>query len=265
MKHTFIAACLLLASLAHAQIDPGPRNGPPLSGQPLRGLQPNESQLFNQGRITFAEIDDVINGLGPRFNLDSCAGCHAQPAVGGSSPAVNPQIAVAFKNGATNQIPPFIQPSGPVLAVRFRQSSTGSPDGSVHDLWVISGRSDAPAACTITQPDFSNAGNLSFRIPAPTFGLGLVEAIPDAVLRLNLAANASQKAALGIQGQFNISANDGTITRFGWKAQNKSLLMFSGEAYNVEIGVTNELFPNEREDNAACAVNPTPEDHPRCV
>ena len=49
--------------------------------------------------------------------------------------------------------------------------------------------------------------------------------------------------------------------RFGWKAQNKSLEMFAGEAYNVEIGVTNELFPNERDDPPGnCLMNPTPED-----
>ena len=41
-------------------------------------------------------------GLGPRFNLDSCGGCHSQPAIGGTSPAVNPQVAVANKNGASN-------------------------------------------------------------------------------------------------------------------------------------------------------------------
>jgi CxxC motif-containing protein (DUF1111 family) len=271
MKHSpnahshITACCLLLASagLALAQTDPGPRSGgPPLSGQPLRGLQPNESQLFNQGRNTFTEVDGVSAGLGPRFNLDSCAGCHAQPAPGGTSPAINPEIAAALKNGALNHIPAFIQQNGPVLAVRFRQNANGTPDGSVHNLWVITGRSDAPAACSITQPDFSNANNLSFRIPSPTFGLGLIEAIPDSALRANLAANAAQKTALGIAGQFNLSGNDGTITRFGWKAQNKSLLMFSGEAYNVEIGVTNELFPNEREDNPACATNTTPEDQP---
>ena len=34
-------------------------------------------------------------GLGPRFNLDSCGGCHAAPAIGGTSPAVNPQVAKA--------------------------------------------------------------------------------------------------------------------------------------------------------------------------
>src|SRR5208282_2763583 len=63
----------------------------------------------------------------------------------------------------------------------------------------------------------------------------------------------------------NYSANDGTITRFGWKAQNKSLLMFAGEAYNVEIGVTNELFPNERDDTPSCQFNQLPEDSTNLV
>ena len=51
-----------------------------------------------------------------------------------------------------------------------------------------------------------------------------------------------------ISGRENRNGNDGTITRFGWKAQNKSLLIFAGEAYNVEQGVTNELFPQERDE-----------------
>jgi len=65
---------------------------------------------------------------------------------------------------------------------------------------------------------------------------------------------------LGISGEFNHSGNDGTITRFGWKAQNKSLLIFAGEAYNVEQGVTNELFPNKRETEPSCLYNGLPED-----
>jgi CxxC motif-containing protein (DUF1111 family) len=58
----------------------------------------------------------------------------------------------------------------------------------------------------------------------------------------------------------NLSANDGTITRFGWKAQNKSLLMFAGEAYNVEMGISNQLFPQERDETPGCLFNPTPND-----
>ena len=42
------------------------------------------------------------------------------------------------------------------------------------------------------------------------------------------------------------------MARFGWKAQNKSLLLFSGEAYNVEMGITNELFQTERDETAKC-------------
>src|SRR5258706_7890647 len=63
-----------------------------------------------------------------------------------------------------------------------------------------------------------------------------------------------------LSGNANHSANDGTITRFGWKAQNKSLLIFASEAYNVEMGVTNQLFPQERDETSGCVFNPTPED-----
>jgi CxxC motif-containing protein (DUF1111 family) len=100
-----------------------------------------------------------------------------------------------------------------------------------------------------------------FRIPTPLFGAGLIENISDATIIANMNANAQIKQQLGISGHPNISPNDGSITRFGWKAQNKSLEIFAGEAYNVEIGVTNELFPNKRADPpTSCLYNPTPED-----
>src|SRR5262249_14191225 len=68
--------------------------------------------------------------------------------------------------------------------------------------------------------------------------------------------------ALGISGHPNRSGNDGTITRFGWKAQNKSITMFAAEAYNVEMGITNELFPTATEEDPDCngAGKPAPND-----
>jgi CxxC motif-containing protein (DUF1111 family) len=57
-----------------------------------------------------------------------------------------------------------------------------------------------------------------------------------------------------ITGQTNNNGNDGTIARLGWKAQNKSLLVFSGEAYNVEMGITNELFQTERDETTPCNI-----------
>jgi CxxC motif-containing protein (DUF1111 family) len=224
----------------------------------------------------FMEVDSVSGtieggkGLGPTFNGSGCAQCHAQPAVGGSSPGLsspqnpipNPQVALATADNATNKVPSFITANGPVREARFVRHSDGSLDGGVHGLYTIAGRTDAPG-CTVPQPDFAahlRVNNVIFRIPTPTFGLGLVESTPDSVLRDNLNENRAAKAALGISGSLNTSGNDGTVTRFGWKAQNKSLLMFAGEAYNVEQGVSNELFPNERVSVPGCLYNGNPED-----
>ena len=246
-------------TLVTAQTDPGIRLGPDDAGGVLSNLTPGQKALFDKGKDAFVEIDGVPDGLGPRFNSDSCASCHAFPVVGGTSPARNPQIAVAMKLGANNRIPAFITPNGPVREVRFKKNPDQSPDGGVHGLFVIAGRSDAPG-CRITQEDFSNTSNLSFRIPTPTFGLGLIEAIPDQRLRDNLAANAGLKASLGISGRLNVNGNDETVTRFGWKAQNKSLVIFSGEAYNVEQGVNNTVFPQERDETPGCVYTGSLED-----
>ena len=254
--------------------DPGVRPGSTGAGGMLQGLTSVEQQAFAIGREAFEEVESVKGtlpdtdaGLGPRFNLDSCAGCHIQPDIGGSSPAVNPQIAVAKKAGATNEIPSFITVDGPIREARFKFFPNGLPDGGVQALFTITGRSDAPG-CFLHQPDFRTAvamQNVALRIPTPTFGAGLIEAIDDDTILANLQANAATKLSLGIRGKPNmtgrpnVSGNDGTITRFGWKAQNKSLELFSGEAYNVEQGVTSDLFPQERDEARGCKFNSTPE------
>jgi CxxC motif-containing protein (DUF1111 family) len=237
-------------------------------------LSSDESAFFNAALDSFKEVQSVggdipgedSKGLGPTFNGNGCAMCHAQPATGGTSPAVNPQVALATLDGALNTIPSFIRSNGPVREVRFvstNPDNINAPlDGGVHGIYTIRGRTDAPG-CGLLQPDFATQlakGNLSFRIPTPVFGLGLVENTPDKILEANLASNGGVKAALGIGGKLNRSGNDGTVTRFGWKAQNKSLAIFAGEAYNVEQGVSNENFPNERAAVAGCVFNQTPED-----
>jgi CxxC motif-containing protein (DUF1111 family) len=277
-----LAACAYASGQTKAgPIDPGVRGGLAGGGTPLKGLTADEAAFFQDGLARFAEVEVVTkglnNGLGPRFNSNQCFSCHSQPDAGGSSPARNPQLQVAHLNGAKNTVPWFITQSGPIREARFKRSPNGASDGEVHDLFVITGRTDAPG-CNITQPDFLPAGdpltgrggnsNIIFRIPTPVFGAGLIEAIPDSAILANMKSDASLKSAMGISGHpnahlsgnVNRSANDGTITRFGWKAQNKSLLMFASEAYNVEMGVTNQLFPQERDETPGCLFNATPED-----
>jgi CxxC motif-containing protein (DUF1111 family) len=244
-------------TFAAAQTDPGPRGGAAGAGGPIAGLTVKEGKFFDSGLDAFEEVDVVTpEGLGPRFNLDSCAGCHAAPAVGGSSPAVNPQVAKAPPGQLAN-VSSFIFSNGPIREVRFKS------DGGVHDLFTIVGLPGTPAGCTITQPNFAaHASEMIFRIPTPTFGAGLIEALDEATI----LANVGISKPFGITGHENRNGNDGTVTRFGWKAQNKSLVIFSGEAYNVEQGISNEAFPDERgeagqPDPAVCKAVASPNDH----
>lgn len=273
MKLTLVVAsslALFFPATASAQTDPGVRSNTGVNaGQPFASVtaSPNDLAFFQTGLAQFNEHQTVTgdnSGLGPRFNLDSCGACHSQPAPGGTSPASaifpnvgpNPQsqvIANGVVNGSTNTIPFFVQPNGPVREARFPfffdqfgNPNPNAPNGGVEDLFTVSGRSDA-GSCSLQQPSFNLAGqtnNIIFRIPTPTFGTGLMANIDDSTLLANHAAQAGNN--LGIGGTFNHNGNDGTISRFGWKAQNKSLMIFAGEAYNVEMGISNELFTQDR-------------------
>jgi CxxC motif-containing protein (DUF1111 family) len=269
-----ILAAFLLPLMAHAQSDPGVRPGA-INGQPAATttsplplpsvLQNNPTgslEFFQDGLKRFQDVESVSksptgnNGLGPRFNLNQCSGCHSQPTIGGSGPANNLEfqvIANGVVSGSTNSIPSFITANGPTREARFPfffnsngTPNTNAPNGGVEDLFTVSGRADA-GNCSLRQPSFSVAqqtNNIIFRIPTPVFGAGLIENIDDSTLLANLSAQANNN--FGISGTFNHNGNDGTIARFGWKAQNKSLVLFAGEAYNVEMGISNEVFGQDR-------------------
>jgi CxxC motif-containing protein (DUF1111 family) len=269
-----ISAIALFASLlalpgshpmaSSVAVDPGPRPpGPSEVGGPLPDLTPSELALFTAGQQTIQEIDSVQGalpdtglGLGPRFNMDSCAGCHNYPAPGGTSPPINPQVAVATKAGATNTVPFFITSDGPIRHAHILDKSNGS---QAH-LFTITGRSDA-SGCTIAQPDFqalAAANNLAFHSPLQLYGTGLMEAIDGSTLIANLASNRAAKQALGISGHPGLPSPK--LGRFGFKAQGDELLLFAAGAYAREVGVTNVLVPNEDDQTPGCQFNQTPED-----
>ena len=289
--------------------DPGVRGGVAGGGRPIAGLNANELAMFLEGQFRATELEstcetcsDIIPGtntgqdpllqtitnsagLGARFNGDQCLICHSQPALGGSGGFLvpNPQDAVhrapenpmfdliPHRKGQTNVVPSFITQYGPIREARFIKNPDGTPDGGVHQLFTIVGRTDDPTipgctAAVLPQPDFETQlknNNVIFRTPLQLFGMGLIDSILDREILARHDATADFRAANGITGVPNRSGNDGTITRFGWKAQNKSLTVFAGEAYNVEMGVTNELFPQATEENPLC--NGPAKPHPNDV
>jgi CxxC motif-containing protein (DUF1111 family) len=286
-----ILAALFFVTAAFAQVtDPGVQAASRGTGKPLASVAANDNPgilaFFNDGLSRFQNVESVSGtsdvGLGPRFNFNSCAGCHAQPAVGGSGPSVNPQfVGVGTCNGvsslsqdvthvgagqpaaaqtgviacnSTNANPSFITKNGPTREARFPfffnadgTANTNNPNGGVETIYTVSGRPDGGQNCSLQQPSFATAANdndLIFRIPTPTFGTGLMENLDDSTLLANRLNNLNNN--VGVSGTFNHNGNDGTISRFGWKAQNKSLHIFAGEAYNVEMGISNLLFPQDR-------------------
>jgi hypothetical protein len=223
--------------------DPGIRGGPPDAGGPIPGLNSQETTTFNDGSTNFTTVFAVPQGLGPRFDENQCSSCHVQPAVGGSgpaAPATNPLFNVYTLDGATNSMPSFETMTGPILVPRFPyMADLKTPDGTVHQLFTITGRSDA-SGCNIQQPNFSQAqseGNLAYHQPLPTFGDGLLEFIENSALTANMS----------------------TVNRLGWKAQWRGLNLATGEELNVQQGVTNEYFPAELDQTTGCDFNPVPE------
>ncbi len=264
LSSVLASATILIAGMAFAQEDPGVQSASRGTGASIitPGNDPNGfAAFFADGLSRFQDVESVSNspagnnGLGPRFNSNSCSSCHSQPAVGGTGAAVNPQFEFVSDGVAPgNSTPTFITANGPTREARFPfffnsngTVNTSAPNGGVEDLFTVAGRSDRGKCTSLAQPPFAQAestGNIIFRIPTPTFGAGLVENLDDSTLLTNQQANL--KNSFGISGTFNHNGNDGTITRFGWKAQNKSLHIFAGEAYNVEMGISNLLFPQDR-------------------
>src|SRR5580700_2146149 len=131
---------LLSTGTLQAQHDPGPRAGTAVVGGPYPTLNAAEQAIFVNGLGQFTEVNDSVprvngnGGLGPGFNSNGCASCHSQPAALGTSPSPtspqvpqpNPEIAAGLSSGATNVIPSFITPNGPVREARFIKNSDGT-------------------------------------------------------------------------------------------------------------------------------------------
>jgi CxxC motif-containing protein (DUF1111 family) len=260
----------VVSGIAQTARDPGVRGGAAGAGGKVAGLTSVQLQEFPDFTAAFNRVNTVVvtpgvrgGGLGPRFNSNGCASCHAQPATGGSSPRSNPLFSVYQLNGATNTMPSFIKANGPVLNARFPfLSDHMTPDGQIKQLFTITGRSDA-TGCDISQPDFVTAAhqnNLVFRQPIPLFGDGLIDQIPNSAILANQNSNTSLKQRLGISGHPNVSPTDGVIRRFGWKAQVRTSKEMSALEQQVQKGVTNQLFPGELDTTPGCVFNGVPED-----
>jgi CxxC motif-containing protein (DUF1111 family) len=238
MPRHLLASLLLALPLAAQGVDLQPQ-----AGDPLPGLTPLELQRFFVGRAVFDTPLPIAQGLGPIMNQTSCGACHNGGGVGGA---------------------------GTIFVTRFGVAATGSSPfdplarlgGSLLQAQAIS------IGCEEQIPPQANV--VANRMTTPTFGIGLIEAIPDSAL-LALAQNPPP----GVSGIAHMvpafedpPMSPLRVGRFGWKAQVATVLTFSADASLNELGLTNRFLTVENAPNGnlvllqACDQVPDPEDGP---
>jgi CxxC motif-containing protein (DUF1111 family) len=180
----------------------------------LPGLSATEQADFAAGQKTFAQVETPATGLGPIFNNVSCVACHAAPSSGG----VSAVTVTRFGRNNADVFDPLTELDGTLLHAR-----------AIAPVLLET----VPAQANVTTK----------RLTTPLYGGGLIEAIPDETIILN---SQTPKFA-GVQGSVAVVTDAATgqprVGRFGWKAQHATLLSFSGDAFNNEMGITNRIFP----------------------
>ena len=188
------------------------------AGDPLPGITPSEFEAFRIGLDDFVEIEQPHEGLGPLINGAGCAACHNVPVIGGITPMTEMRAGHRDADGKFHVVG---------FTTLFQMFSI--PDHR----------------CQAVMPPEVNV--IARRMPIPVFGAGLVEAIPDETLIA--LEDPFDRDRDGISGRaaviMDVATGQRRIGRFGWKAQVATLLTFAGDAYTNEMGITNDLFPNE--------------------
>jgi CxxC motif-containing protein (DUF1111 family) len=214
---TYIALGLATAGLTTALLSAQTRNA---LGTPLPGLTPVEFQEFRLGLDDFLEVEFSEEGLGPAFNGTSCAVCHNIPTIGGAGTMAELRAGRRNANGEFETL----DASGDTLFHMFSVPGHG---------------------CQPVLPPDTNV--FARRVPIPLFGAGLVEAIPDETIRS--LEDPNDRNGDGVSGRaaiiVDIETGERRIGRFGWKAQHATLITFGADAYRNEMGITNDIFPQE--------------------
>lgn len=228
LSAAFLAASVLVAALAPAE---RPVPAPLQPGAPLPTLTGSELALFNQGRRAFEAQKTIPQGLGPLFNEISCSRCHNKGGVGGAG--IQALTFVGHAEGGSYDA--LLAHGGPLVA-----------QGSVTQLRSESQR--LVPGCKLSPEGEAvpaQASVITRRRTTPLFGLGLVEATPDATFE---ALAARQPAA--VRGRVahppSVVPGQQRVGKFGWKAQFPTLEEFAASAFRNELGITSPMFPDEQ-------------------
>jgi CxxC motif-containing protein (DUF1111 family) len=217
-------------------------------------------------RGTFEERDDVLKGLGPVYNAQSCAECHQNPVTGGISQIS--ELRAGHNDNSGHFVPATLTINdgggltGVTIANRSLINQRATCPGVVTDLVthaVIYNHPNEQAQERVPGAETVRTRRMTTNL----FGLGFVECLSNTTLQ-----NIPNSQPNGMKGQLTFvpvaEANNALrIGRFGWKSQDASLLTFSGGAYLNEMGITNRFnlaevttLCDDVPDSTPCTGNP---------
>lgn len=211
----------------------------------------------------FVTAPAVVNpGLGPIYNNVSCINCHARDGRGrppgidekfvsmlfrmslpnaenegdGKSPIAVPGYGTQLNNRAI-----YGTPAEGTVKIEYSEQPLTTEDGTRVHLRYPN------YTITDTYRPLPEAVEISPRVAPVVFGLGLLEAIPEKTI-LTYADEADVNKD-GISGKPNyvwdVVQKRYALGRFGWKANQPTLLQQVASAYHDDMGVTTSLFPFE--------------------
>jgi CxxC motif-containing protein (DUF1111 family) len=235
-------------------------------GQPGPGLPADAQQKNAAGDVIFeaayvAPPSPAFAGLGPILNNNSCSSCHIHDGRGRPPLAGQVPTSMLYRISIPGTDPVT---GGPLAAPGFgTQVQTQGVTATVPemanvqiDYTTISVAYADGTSVTLQKPTYTPVNPyialpsnylLSPRVAPAVFGLGLLEAVDDeTILAL---ADENDANGDGISGKANFvwdqQLQSSKLGRFGWKANQPGLVQQTAGAFNQDMGVTGNLFPDE--------------------
>ena len=226
---------------------------------PARNLTADQQATFVAGSGPF-DFHWEVPQLGPLFNNDACFGCHGGNGRGLSQIGNDALVSQALIRVSLVTGTPDV-PGGDVPVPGFGlqlqdHASVGLPEVIVTQAWVEHAERYGDGEVVMLRepridarlPDGTSLGpdvRMSYRQSLGVFGLGLLEAVPDATILA--LADPDDRDGDGISGRVNL-VWDGlrqttAIGRFGHKATVATLREQTAAAFASDIGLSNAVFP----------------------
>jgi CxxC motif-containing protein (DUF1111 family) len=228
-----LGLCAMVVATFAQGPPPPPPPPPPVAAVPFPNLTSSQLAAWNAGKSAFLAPATVPGGLGPVFNQAACAQCHGGAQATGGSSSI---LTTRFGRIINSQFDPMVAYGGPTL-----QSQGIGKFNGVNFVGEV-----VPPQATI----------VAHRRTIPLFGLGLVDAIPgSAIMALAKHQATATPSTAGVPSiATDPITGESVIGKFGWKAQQPTLLDFTSDALINEVGVTTPVYPSENCPQGNCTI-----------